>query len=388
MNLRMLFVWLYAMGFLGVVSDLKADEFSAARSNPVRDKAHVRYAQCFAIAYEGDIKIVDVTQPWPGASESFRYVLIPKGTPVPKAYAQERIIRVPIQNIAVLSTTHLPHLKPLGLYDALIAVSNPNGIYDPDLRGKVEAGHLPAIGRGSQIDLERVLQLNPDLVMAVGHANGQYNAHPALQSAGVPVVINAEYVEPTLLGRTEWLKFTAAFFDQEALAEQIFDDIVAQYARYADLTKGLGETAKPTVFGGALFRGTWYVAGGKSYVAQLIAEAGARYVWAHDATQGSLPLDFEAVYEKAATADVWLIGRNPWDTRSDMLQEDARYSAFKAFQNGQIYNFNARLSASGANDYWETGLVEPHLILADLIHIFHPHILPDHILKYYRKIAP
>ena len=386
MNLRMLSVWFCAMGFWG--ADLKADEFSTTRPNPVQDKAHVRYAQCFAITYEGDVKIVDVTQPWPGASESFRYVLIPKGTPVPKAYKKERIIRVPIQTIAVLSTTHLPHLKLLGQYESLVAVGNPDGIYDSDLRRKVEAGHLPGIGRGSQIDLERVLQLNPDLVMAVAPANGQYISHPALQEAGVPVMINAEYVEPTLLGRTEWLKFTAAFFSQEALAEQMFDDIAAQYARYGDLTNGLSETAKPLVFGGALVRGTWYVAGGKSYVAQLLKNAGARYVWAQDETQGSLPLDFEAVYEKAATADFWITGRNKWHARSDMLLEDARYSAFKAFQNGQIYNFNARVNASGANDYWETGVVEPHLILADLIHIFHPHILPNHTLKYYRKIAP
>ena len=386
MNLRMLPVWFCAMGLWG--ADLKADEFPTTRSVLVQDKAHVRYAQCFAIAYEGDVKIIDVTQPWPDASASFRYVLVPKGAPVPEAHKKEHIIRVPIQTIAVLSTTHLPHLKLLGQYGSLIAVSNPDGIYDSDLRRKVDAGHLPAIGRGSQIDLERVLQLNPDLVMAVGQANSQHISHPALQEAGVPVVINAEYVEPTLLGRTEWLKFTAAFFNQEALAEQIFDDIVAQYARYADLTKGLAETAKPLVFGGALSRGTWYVAGGKSYVAQLLLNAGTRYVWAHDDTQGSLPLDFEAVYEKAATADFWIIGRNTWHARSDMLQEDARYSAFKAFQNGQTYNFNARVNATGANDYWETGVVEPHLILADLIHIFHPHTLPNHALKYYRKIAP
>ncbi|BAL99694.1 MAG: hypothetical protein KatS3mg049_2263 [Caldilinea sp.] len=51
-----------------------------------------------------------------------------------------------------------------------------------------------------------------------------------------------------------------------------------------------------------------------------------------------------------------------------------------------MYNNNARLNEYGGNDYWEGGLANPDVVLADLIKIFHPELLPDHELVYYRKL--
>ena len=51
------------------------------------------------------------------------------------------------------------------------------------------------------------------------------------------------------MGRTEWLKFTAAFFNAEALAEKRFADIVAQYQQYAALVQEVPTDQRPTVFG-------------------------------------------------------------------------------------------------------------------------------------------
>ncbi|MYK41684.1 MAG: ABC transporter substrate-binding protein, partial [Gemmatimonadetes bacterium] len=42
--------------------------------------------------------------------------------------------------------------------------------------------------------------------------------------------------------------------------------------------------------------------------------------------------------------------------------------------------------AHGGNDYWEAGLVEPHIVLADFIKILHPDHLPEHALKFYKKL--
>ena len=117
------------------------------------------------------------------------------------------------------------------------------------------AGKIAEIGHGAGVNLELVLELETDVVMTVASAQSQYNAHPVLQQAGVAVAINAEYTEPSLLGRTEWLKFTAAFFNAEALAEKRFADIVAQYQQYAALVQDVPTDQRPTVFGGSLWRG-------------------------------------------------------------------------------------------------------------------------------------
>jgi len=97
-------------------------------------------------------------------------------------------------------------------------------------------------------------------------------------------------------------------------------------------------------------------------------------------------LDFEVVYEKAHNADYWLPMRNEWHALADVIRTDDRYKDFAVFKSGLVYNANARLNEKGGNGYWESGLLEPHLILADLIHVLHPDLLPKHALKFYKKL--
>ncbi len=200
------------------------------------------------------------------------------------------------------------------------------------------------------------------------------------------MAIVAEYLESSPLGRAEWLKFTALFFNQEAQAEQVFGTIAEDYNALVQITQDL--ELRPTVFTGFSYDGTWYMPGGKSYVAQLLRDAGATYLWAEIDQTGSLPLDFEAVYDRAARADFWVNVSQDWQSQGDAIAADPRYGEFFALQAGHLFNNNARLNATGGNDYWEGGLINPHLVLADLIKILHPELLPDHELVYYQPLTP
>ena len=130
------------------------------------------------------------------------------------------------------------------------------------------------------------------------------------------------------------------------------------------------------------------MSGGKSYPSQLLEDAGANYLWGDNESRRSLSLDFEAVYEIAHNADFWITMRNEWRSIDNVVAEDERYGQFKAVRTGNVFNANARLNANGGNDYWETGLIEPEVLLADIIKILHPDLLADHQLKYYRKLDP
>ena len=349
-------------------------------------KAELQYAESFAIEYFDNYKLVTVHTPWPGAEEAVQYLLIQRGTPAPDGYDGVQRITVPIRRLAALSTTQLPHLELLDALENLVAVSDIEMVHSPGVNQRFAAGKIAEIGHGAGVNLEVVLELETDVVMTGALAQSPSDVHPVLQQAGVAVVINAEYTESSLLGRTEWLKFTAAFCNAEALAEERFADIVAQYQQYAALVQDVPTAQRPTVFGGALWRDTWHVSGGKSYAAQLIAAAGGAYLWADDDSRVSLPLDFEAVYEKAHAADVWLTMRNEWHSLAEMQAADERYAGFAAFDSGRVYNANARLNEHDGNDYWESGIAEPHIVLADFIKILHPARLPDHALKFYKKL--
>ncbi len=339
----------------------------------------------WTIEYFNNYKVITVLNPWRDADVQFRYVLVQCGTPPPDDVGDALVIEVPVKSIVAMSTTQLPHLSELGLLDKLVGVDSFLYINNPDVRKKIDAGELVEIGGGGQVNVEQALDLQPDLIMTYGVGNPEFDAHPKLLEAGLKVVLNSEYMETSPLGRAEWIKFTGAFFNREAKATEVYDTIARRYKEMAAKARNVAN--KPTVFGGTPFRGTWYVSGGKSYVAQLLADAGATYLWADDTSTGSLALSFEEVFERARDADFWL---NPgmWQSLADGKAEDERFTQFAAFQKGNVFNNNKRLNENGGNDYWESGVTNPHLVLADLIKIFHPELLPDHELYFYQKLEP
>ncbi|MEH1843085.1 MAG: ABC transporter substrate-binding protein [Nostoc sp.] len=348
------------------------------------NKVKITHATGLTIEYHKHYKIVTIKNPWQNTKTTFQYALVQCGTPTPKGFNQAQVITVPVNSIVALSTTHLPHLAKLGVVDKLIGVSNSKQVNTPDVVERIKAGKVAQIGNNANVDIEKLLELNPDLVTTFGTGNSQTDNYAKLTEAGLKVGINAEYMEDTPLGRSEWLKFTALFFNKEEQAEKIFKEITRKYEQVAQKVKSVKNP--PTVFVGFNFKGTWFMPGGKSYVAKYLADAGANYLWSADKSSSSLPLSFEVVLDRAANADYWLNFSQSWQSLQDLLTEDNRYGDFKAMKTVNLYNNNARVNESGGNDYWEGGINNPDIVLADLIKIFHPKILFNHQLFYYRKL--
>ena len=351
---------------------------------PAQAQLSLQYAQGFRVDYFDAYRVVTVSGN--GIKKTFQYILVQRGHESPDGYEGVPRIEIPVRTVIATSTTHLPHIEKLGEVHSLIGIDNIKYVSSEAVNRRFATGKVTEVGRDRSIDLEKVLVLQPDLVITDSQA--QDNALLALQEAGVPVVVNTAYAEPSLLGRVEWIKFVGAFFQKERLASAQFDSIVARYEVHRALVQNLPADKRPTVVVGSLWRGTWFMSGGKTYAAQLLRDAGASYLWEDDDSRQSLALDFETVYEKAHDADCWITMRNEWRSREDVVAEDARYRKFAAFETGSVFNANARLNAHGGNDYWETGLIEPDVVLADIIKILHPDLLLDHQLKYYRKLDP
>jgi iron complex transport system substrate-binding protein len=241
---------------------------------------------------------------------------------------------------------------------------------------------MTEVGDSVRLDLETLIALRPDLVLAMSIGDPENDVFAMLDRAGLPYAVDAAWTEETPLGRAEWIKFTAAFFDREAEANRLFDQIAARYEELRAIASSVEQ--RPTVLVGTPFQGTWHVSGGAAYQARLIADAGGRYLWADDPSTGSIPLDFESAYARGLDADVW-IHTYGWHSLADGVAADERMADFAAWKSGRVYNNDARMNAAGGNDYWETGSVRPDLVLADLIEIFHPDLI-DHELVFHRQL--
>ncbi len=349
------------------------------------EKVTIEDATGFVVEYHKHYKVVTVLNPWRGAEQQFKYVIVQCGAPAPTDVGDALVIEAPAKDVIAMSTTHLPHLEKLDLLDRLLGMDTFKYVNNPKVRTLIEAGALIEIGSGAEVNVEKTIAAQPDLVMTFGVGDPQSDAHPKLLEAKIPTVINAEYMEGTPLGRAEWIKFTALFFNKEAKAQEEYAKMKQRYQEVAEKAKAAAN--KPTVISGMASKDKWRVPGGGSYAARLIIDAGGAYLYADDTSAGSLSLTFEEVYDKAVKADVWLLTSfQRYDSIKAVLEAEPRYAELAAVKNGNVWNYDKRLNENGGNDYWETGVGNPDLLLADLVKILHPELLPDHELVFWRQI--
>lgn len=343
----------------------------------------VDYAKNFTLEYKDGYKLLTVLTPWAGATEPVRYALVPKGQADPTGIEGIMVVHTPIESFVSLSTTYLPFLEQIDALSSLVAVDSGAYIYNPDVQTWLQAGAVAEVGSGAVINVERLVDLNPDLIMTSASGFAEYDSHPQLLEAGLKVVINSDYLEQNPLGRAEWGKFIAAFFDKEAEAARLFDEMVVRYEE-AKTAASLSAT-RFTVFTNTAYEGTWYMPGGESYIANLLADAGADYVFKDIEGSGAQPLDFEVVLERAKDADYWINVGAVTDL-SALAAMDARYADFKAFQDGNVYTYSKRVNELGAVDYFESGTAMPDVILMDLIKALHPGALTEHEFFFYQAL--
>ncbi len=352
--------------------------------NTLSDSTMVEYAQGFTMEKYDDITLLTVSNPWQGAQGVvYRYVLCPKGAEVPAGFSQYTVIRTPVERVVCLSTTHVAMLSALGKTSTIKALSGANYVSDTLVRKAIADGQVTDIGYDQGLNYEKIISLKPDLIFAYGVGEEVAGSMAKLTGLGQKVVFNAEYLERTALGKAEWLKFMAAFYDCEEQASQKFATIKKEYISLCILAKNA--TSRPAILCGLPWQGIWYIPGGETFMAAMIADAGGDYLWKDNASHESIPINIETIVNRGGSADLWI---NTGAARSlnEIQSVDERLSMIKSYKTGMVYNNYARGSAGGGNDFFESGVVNPHLILRDMISIFHPELLPEHKLYYYMKL--
>lgn len=348
-------------------------------------KTDIHHARGFRIEYFKDFKLVSIINPFGGEGDTLQYILQKKGAAMPDGYSRAQRIEIPVKNLVAMSSMHVGLLGFLNAEEVLTGLGSLQYVYSPKVISLIKAGKIAEVGRDQGLNDEKVIEMRPGLVMTIGNPGGKMDHYRILKEAGIPVLINSEWVEQTPLGRAEWVKLMAALLDKEVLVNEKFAQVEAEYERLSALTQKA--KTKPTVLSGLNTKDAWFLPAGNSYMARFFEDAGADYHWHNTPATGSLPLSFEAVYPFALTADYWLnVGFDSHDTRKSIIAQDARYADFKATRTGKLYSYNRLVSDQGSNDFFESGSVNPHTVLADMIRIFHPGLLPDHQLVYYKQL--
>ena len=267
-------------------------------------------------------------------------------------------IRHPFERIACTSATHVGFLDALGMSDKIVATCRPDRIYSLTQK---QRQNIIDLGEDIRPNMEAIMLAQPEIVILSTYAEG--DPVPAqIEALGIPIFYCNEWTENDPLNRAEWIRCFGALTGRMAQADSIYESVSQAYKA---LTKS--QIEERSIMSGMAFRGTWYVPSGNTFMGKLFRDAGANYRYANHQSTASIPLSIEQVLHDFADADVW-VGCDAL-TLEELAGIDKKHTWFHAYQMGNVYHFRKRTLPSGANDFWESGVVHPERILSDLKNI-------------------
>ncbi|MES2133222.1 MAG: ABC transporter substrate-binding protein [Bacteroidota bacterium] len=377
---KLTLLFLGSLFFLSCHTDVKE---SFATKDVVAAKSQaLSYAKRFTIKEAEDYTILELLGNKENNTVTSTFVLYKNDKPT-YANKEAYYIHVPVKKVASMSSIYTIMLMELNEANSIAAIDNVDYYTNQTIQQQVSAGKIAELSKGPDIEIEKTLALNPDLLLTFGMGDPKADMDKKLVQAQLPIAISLDHLEETPLARAEWIKFVACFFCKQHMADSLFSVTETKYNALKELTKHV--TNKPSVLTEIKYGDTWYVPSGKSYIANLIEDAGGNYFWKEDKATGSTPMTFEMVYAKAKDCDVWINTYN-LNSKKELLSYDKRYALFKAYNGNRVYNNNKVQNSHGYSNYWETAMIHPDDVLSDLISVFYPELLPGYTFKYYKKL--
>jgi len=378
--LRPILILCISLLFLSCKNEEKNEVDST--SQEIGESLKIENAHGFTISKYDGFKILTITDPWPNAEKSFKYLLVEDESKVPSAIEFDKKINIPIKRIVLTSTTHIPSLEALDETEALIGFPGLDYISSETTRVLIAENKIVELGKNEAINTEILITLEPDLV--IGFAiDGNNKTYSTIEKSGIPVIFNGDWTEESPLGKAEWIKFFGALFDKSEEAEEIYDDIAKNYKEAKQLAQSVDET--PLVIAGSMYKDSWFVPYGNSWQAQFIKDANAAYIYKDTEGSGSKALSFESVLNDAQNADFW-VAPGQFQSYEQLYETSQHYKQFKAVQNKKVFTYSNTMGATGGVLYYELAPNRPDLVLKDLISIFHPELLKDYKPTFFKPL--
>lgn len=336
-----------------------------------------QYAKGFNVKYADNITLLEINDPENKEAEQFHFALVDKSFKgeIPNGYTR---LNIPIKSAICMTSLQLSNFLKLDIPELVVGITSTRHLHNQKMNQQLKEGKTHKIGIEGNFDNEVIIAINPDVIFISPFKRGGYDA---IRNVEIPMIPHLGYKELTPLGQAEWIKVIGLLTGNASLANSTFEAIESRYNNL----KSIVDTVKrrPTVFSGEMRGGNWYAVGGRSFLAQLFRDAGGDYFLKENEESGGVTLDYETVYTNAAHADYWrIVNSFEGEYSYNVLKEqDDRYTDFDAWKKHGVIYCNMK-----EVPFYERMPVEPEVVLADFIHVFHPDVLPNHKPQYYHLL--
>lgn len=324
--------------------------------------------------------IIRVTNPWQGADEVETMLFIARGGEKAPNGFRGQVLQGDAKRVVCMSSSHIAMLDAIGAVESVVGVSGKNFITNPYVVANQRT--IADVGYDGNMNFELLVARQPDIVLLFG-VTGACVMESKLDELGIPYMYIGEYVEEDPLGKTEWLIALAEIVGLRQQGLTYFAELPQRYEQLKSMAAA-AQTPTPKVMINTPYADSWFMPSTTSYIARLIADAGGDYIYQQNTSNHSLPIDLEQAALLTTQADIWLHVENI-NALDDLRRQLPKFAHMPCVQRGEVYNCDKCRVAGGGNDYWESGVVHPDVILRDLIKIFHSELVSEEFV-YYRKI--
>ncbi len=340
------------------------------------------YARGFSISgAEGKRStLLTVSNPWQGADSVVVSLFISRdGEPVPDGF-EGQVIYGDAARVITMSSTQIAMLDAIGESSKVVGVSGLGFISSPGIRSRRDS--IGDVGYDSNFNYELIMSLDPDIVLLYG-VNGASPVESKLRELDIPFIYIGDYLESSPLGKAEWMVALAEIVGRRDDGEKHFKEIAQSYNSLKELVSNAVEDV-PKVMLNAPYGDTWFMPAEDNYSVQLIRDAGGEYIYGRNRSGISVPIDIEEAYMLCSDADIWL---NPGSagTLAELAVACPKFTDTDCFRSGHIFNNTRRSTSGGGNDYYESGVVNPDMVLRDLVKIFHPGLVHEEFV-YHKQL--
>ena len=356
------------------------------------EKVEVSYATHFSVSYHGHYKVVRShaeVRAFGSDDTAERtedvVVLVQKGTLPPEPSGElsnATFITVPATSVAVNNDGTLAFLQALKRTGDIVAVGG-EAIYEDTLRYRVEKGEIGKIGYNwhGEPNLEVLLASRPDIALMTSDSPDNVKSLGRARSLGVSAAPTFEWAETHYLGRAEWLKYVSLFFNAEAEANALFAEVEQRVTHLKEQVAT--QSRRPSALWGYYAGNGRWMMHQNNLEARLLADAMGINPYANfngDRRFEGEPISSEHLLTTGVDVEHWIIG----DIHQAELPPANYMNQFKAWKSGNLYhNYKRTKWEYNAYDYYKTAVVRPDLVLADIISLLHPDVLPEHETLYF-----
>ncbi len=261
----------------------------------------------------------------------------------------------PLDKIGISNVVQAEILNMFNKLDRASSIAGSIYITSKEIKEKIKKYNIIEVGTEYGINLERVIKSGTK-VFLINKPGSMYDLDNQLNKLNLPSIISSEWIENSLLGRTEWIKFFGWLLGCPEIADSIFKDIENRY--YNIVQTNRIKYSDQNILWGSIFNGSAWIVGKKSFVCNMFNNIGIKLL-NNDFDFISSPISLENFFTLLKKTDIFIVSNN-LTTYEQFLSIDPRIKKIIPPAT-KVY--------SVTNEYYESSILTPDILIDEIYSI-------------------